>query len=122
MMQLDLRRRAAPLLVLAVACGGGDIPDAAEAGPPAPPSVQVAPDNIAVVDTLLVESGPILSGTLIAERTARLRPQVNGTILSLPVRVGTPVSRGRRCVPPAPGTMPRSTSGMPSRAATSATR
>jgi RND family efflux transporter MFP subunit len=57
--------------------------------------VQVAPDNIAVVDTLLVESGPILSGTLIAERTARLRPQVNGTILSLPVRVGTPVSRGQ---------------------------
>jgi hypothetical protein len=35
---------------------------------------------------------------------------------------GTPASRGSRCVPPAPGMMPSSTSGWPTLALATATR
>jgi RND family efflux transporter MFP subunit len=88
----DLRGPHLLLAALTVACGGGS--ENAADQPVGPPSVEVAADNVAMVDSMLVESGPILSGTLIAERTARLRPQVGGTILSLPVRVGMRVARG----------------------------
>ncbi len=86
-------RSAAPavaLLVLA-ACGGGD----AEVVPEAPPAIQIAAMNISVVDSALVETGPTLSGTLVAARTAQLRAQVGGTVLSLLVQEGQPVTAGQ---------------------------
>jgi RND family efflux transporter MFP subunit len=92
MTRTDSRGLSLLLAVLLVACGGGV--DAVDDGPTVLPSVQVAADNIAMVDSLLVESGPILSGSLIAERSARLLPQVGGTIIALPVRVGMAVRRG----------------------------
>lgn len=73
-----------------LACGG----EAAEVAPAEAPLVQVAGDQVAITDTALVESGPVLSGTLTADRTAQLRAQVGGTILSLRAEEGMAVKAG----------------------------
>jgi RND family efflux transporter MFP subunit len=65
-----------------------------EATDTAPPPVDVAADNVAVVDSGLIESGPSLSGTLTAQRTAQLRAQVAGAIIALPFDEGSSVSAG----------------------------
>jgi RND family efflux transporter MFP subunit len=65
------------------------------ATPPAPPPTDVSADNIAIVDSALVESGPELSGTLAPQRSAELRAQVAGEVLALPVKEGAPVSSGQ---------------------------
>jgi RND family efflux transporter MFP subunit len=79
-----------PSLLLLAACGGTP-----EAAPVEKPPVQLAQDQIAVVDSLTVESGPSLSGTLMAERTAQVRSQVSGTLLAVYVREGQAVSTGQ---------------------------
>jgi RND family efflux transporter MFP subunit len=81
----------AALTLLLAACGHKA---AATDAPPPPPS-DVAADNVAVVDSGMVESGPSLSGSLNAERSAQLRTQVAGAILSLPLEEGASVSRGQ---------------------------
>lgn len=81
-------------LVLAIACGGPP-PEEAPTTPAETPPVQVAAAGISVVDSNLIESGPALSGTLVAHRTAQLRPQVNGTIMALYAREGMPVTAGQ---------------------------
>ncbi len=88
-----LRRfvRLAPLVVLAMAACSKP---AAEEAAPEPP-VQVAADQVAMVDSLEVESGPALSGTLTAERTAQVRSQMSGTVLALYVKEGQAVSAGQ---------------------------
>lgn len=83
--------RAAPVLFLLAACGGE--PQAA-ATTDAPP-VQVSSDNVTVVDSGRLESGPALSGSLEAERAAQLRAQVSGTLLALYVDEGAAVSVGQ---------------------------
>ena len=54
----------------------------------------VVPENLALVDSELVESGPTLSGTLEADRTAQIRAQVGGAVLALYVDKGARVSAG----------------------------
>ena len=83
---------AVPLLVLVLGCGGtgGDRAAAAGAAPP----TDIAAENIVVVDSAVVESGPELSGTLAPDRAAQLRAQVAGAILALYVDEGTPVTAG----------------------------
>jgi RND family efflux transporter MFP subunit len=79
--------------VLVTACGGSAaVPDEP---PAAPPPVQLAPSGAATVDSVLVEDGPVLSGTLMAERRAELHPLVSGTVLSVPVREGQAVRAGQ---------------------------
>lgn len=78
------------LLVLLAACGGK--PDAAATDTP---PVQVSSENVAVVDSALIESGPTLSGSLEAERAAQLRAQVGGTLLALYVEEGASVGPGQ---------------------------
>jgi membrane fusion protein (multidrug efflux system) len=80
-----------------VACGGGGAAEeeATVEAPPAAPAMQVAQQNVATVDSFRIESGPSLSGTLVAERTAQLRPQANGTVLSVRVRAGDRVGAGQ---------------------------
>src|SRR5690606_9988184 len=87
---LHAARRLTPWLLLLAACGGTP-----EAAPVDKPPVQLAQDQIAVVDSLTVESGPSLSGTLMAERTAQVRSQVSGTLLAVYVREGQAVSAGQ---------------------------
>lgn len=57
-------------------------------------AVLVVPENLAVVDSELVESGPTLSGTLDAERTAQIRAQVGGAVLALYVEKGARIAAG----------------------------
>ena len=54
--------------------------------------------------------------------TAPRRPSRCGRCAISSTAAATPVSRGRRCVPPAPGTMPSFTSGRPSFASATAMR
>ncbi len=83
---------ALPVLVLLAACGGEEAPPAE---PAVPPPVDVAATTLATVDSVVLQSGPILSGALTAERSAQLRPQVPGTILALRVREGDRVAAGQ---------------------------
>jgi RND family efflux transporter MFP subunit len=80
-----------------VACGGGatEEPPAAADSAAAPPAVQVPVAGLATVDSSRIESGPSFSGTLIAERSAQLRPQVGGTVLAVRVRAGDRVAAGQ---------------------------
>lgn len=80
----------ATALMLA-ACGG----EPAEVEAAVPPPVQVAAVGSATVDSVQLESGPVLSGTLMAERRAELRPLVGGTVLAVPVREGQAVRAGQ---------------------------
>lgn len=81
-------RRHAGLFVLVLAgCGR----KAATVDAPPPPS-DVSADNVAVVDSGVVESGPSLSGSLTAERSAQLRTQVAGAIIALRFDEGAAVS------------------------------
>lgn len=91
--------RVAPLLAFLAACGGGVKPSPADSTTnstttAAALEVQVSPDQLAVVDSILVESGPTLSGTLTAERTAQVRSQLGGTVLAVYVREGQRVAAG----------------------------
>ncbi|MEO5798626.1 MAG: efflux RND transporter periplasmic adaptor subunit [Gemmatimonadales bacterium] len=83
--------RAAPVMLLLAACGGK-----AKSGAPAEvPPVQVSSDNVTVVDSSRLESGPALSGSLEAERAAQLRAQVGGAVLALYVDQGAAVHAGQ---------------------------
>lgn len=81
-----------PALLLLAACGGK--PAAEPAANAEVPPVQVALDQIAVVDTVKLESGPSLSGTLMPLREATLRAQVAGAVLALYVDEGAAVQSG----------------------------
>jgi RND family efflux transporter MFP subunit len=80
---------ASTLAVVLAACGKKP----ADSAPP--PPTDVAAENIAVVDTALVENGPSVSGTLTPDRAAQLRAQVPGAILALYVDEGAAVTAGQ---------------------------
>jgi len=82
------------LLVLG-ACGGGGAPEEAAVDSTIVPPVTVATSGLAVVDSFRLEEGPTFSGTLVAERSAQLRPQVGGTVLAVRVRAGDRVGAGQ---------------------------
>ncbi len=79
-----------PSLVLLGACGGKKV----VADSAAPPPVNIANDNIAIADSATVEKGPALSGTLAPERSAQLRAQANGALITMNVDAGASVSSG----------------------------
>lgn len=92
-------RRPAPLALLAAtavslatlaACGKtADAP--AES---TPTSQTIGPDNIAVAFSDTLSSGPSISGTLAADREARLRAEVAGAVLQTFADAGQQVSAG----------------------------
>jgi RND family efflux transporter MFP subunit len=86
---------SATLVVLAACGGGGAAEDAALDSTAAPPAVTVAASGLAVVDSFRLEEGPTFSGTLVAERSAQLRPQVGGAVLVVRVRAGDRVGAGQ---------------------------
>ncbi len=92
---LRLPASAAPLLALAIAaaCNGGEAEAAADSQK-APAVVSVATENLVVVATTQVSSGPAISGTLAPEREATVRAQTSGTVLQTFVDQGSRVSRG----------------------------
>lgn len=99
-MTTNLRRAAAPLLTLialtlAGACGKKTDAEAAAAATAAAPKAQtIGPDNIAVARTDTLRGGPAISGTLVADREARIRAEVSGAVLQTFVEVGERVSQG----------------------------
>ena len=89
--------RAAALLVAGVlmlsplACGGTD---AADAATDTPVTVQVGPEAITIAERTELSSGPILSGSLVAERTAQIRAEVPGSVVQVFHDPGARVERG----------------------------
>jgi len=60
-----------------------------------PPAIVVGPADAAVVTRGTVATGPVLSGTLTAQRAATLRAELAGSVLDTLVEPGTPVSGGQ---------------------------
>lgn len=77
---------------LAAGCGGRS---SAEAAPEAPPAVTVPPENVSVIDSVTLQSGPAISGDLTAERYATLRAEVGGSVMSVSVEEGQAVRPGQ---------------------------
>ena len=88
------RRSLAPLaaasLLLFAACRGADTSAAAAA----PVTVEIGPEGIAFAETSVLSSGPLLSGTLVADRTAQIRAEVPGSVVQVLVDEGTTVEQG----------------------------
>lgn len=91
-----LHRGAAPALLLATlaltlaACGKKD--DAAAQAPEQP--TLITADNISVVNTMAIASGPQISGELNAERSASVRSEVSGSVIQVYVEPGQRVAAG----------------------------
>jgi len=81
---------AAFLAAAASACGGSDAPDAAAA----PPTVVVQRDALATATVVEMQTGPRVSGQLAPGREATARAEVGGSVTSLNVEEGRPVTRG----------------------------
>jgi len=58
-------------------------------------TMNVGPENIAIVKAQEIKSGPALSGSLSAETQATVRSEVSGAVLETLVEAGSPVSRGQ---------------------------
>ncbi len=97
-------RRMAPMrtamTIVTTAVVFGACKKSEEAAPAAAAAVQmIGPDNVAVASTDTLRSGPAISGTLIADREARIRAEVAGAVLQTfvdagqRVAVGTPLAR-----------------------------
>ena len=82
----------AGLLMLATACKGSDTAQAA-AGPP---TISVSAENIIVVGSERLETGPAISGALAPERSAEIRAEVGGSVLATYVEAGQRVAKGAR--------------------------
>lgn len=74
------------------ACGGRSN---AEAPPAETPSVTISSENVTVLDTVTLRSGPAISGDLKAERSATIRAEVAGSVISINVEEGQPVRTGQ---------------------------
>jgi RND family efflux transporter MFP subunit len=91
----SLDRPERPRLAVALAaaalaaCGGKATP--AEAPPPA---FSLGPENVAVVETATLQTGPLVSGTLRARREATARAEVAGTVQAVLAEPGEPVRKG----------------------------
>lgn len=80
------------LLSAVAACGRGD---AAEEMPSdAPVTVAIGPEAIGVAERTTLSIGPILSGTLVAERTAQIRAEVPGAVIQVFHEPGARVAKG----------------------------
>jgi RND family efflux transporter MFP subunit len=78
--------------VLFTAACKGESADARE--DTAPNAVTIGSENVAVVTSETLASGPAVSGTLAPEREATIRAQVAGPVLAVQVDQGTPVRTG----------------------------
>ncbi len=90
------RRIAAPMLTLIAftllgACGKKTDDSATK---PVSATQTIGPDNIAIARTDTLRSGPAISGTLVADREARIRAEVAGAMLQTFVDVGERVAEG----------------------------
>ncbi|MES3035168.1 MAG: efflux RND transporter periplasmic adaptor subunit [Gemmatimonadota bacterium] len=86
----------APALLLATMAFGlaacGKKADANAAAPEQP--TLITADNVSVVDTMAIASGPSISGELNAERSASVRSEVSGSVVQVFVEPGQRVTAG----------------------------
>ena len=86
----------APALLLATMAFGleacGKKPDASAAAPEQP--TLITAENVSVVDTMAIASGPSISGELNAERSASVRSEVSGSVVQVFVEAGQRVTAG----------------------------
>lgn len=82
---------AAALTVTSAGCGSDS---SAANAPAADATVQLAPENVTVVKTGEIVSGPTISGQLTPARKATIRAQVGGTIVALTADRGQAVEAG----------------------------
>jgi membrane fusion protein, multidrug efflux system len=92
-----LRGGAALALALAAAaCGrNGEAAESPEAAAAAAEGVVVGPENVLVVAPEEIAVGPAVSGTLRAEREARVRAEVGGVVLQVFAEEGQTVGAGQ---------------------------
>jgi membrane fusion protein (multidrug efflux system) len=86
------------LTFASLACRGeaeGKEKEKPAASPAAPPAVEVGPENLIVVKREQISTGPLISGTLAAEREATVRSEVTGSVLNLDTEEGKPVRQGQ---------------------------
>ena len=57
-------------------------------------TVSISPENITVAATSAITSGPAMSGTLVADRTASIRAEVPGSVLAVFLDPGARVTKG----------------------------
>ncbi len=62
--------------------------------PPPPPPVQLGPESYVVANVEQIESGPVISGTLVPRDQAVVRAQIAGSVLARCVDQGSPVRAG----------------------------
>ena len=83
---------AAAVLLSATACKGGDTAQAASG----PPTISVSPENIVIVSSDRLETGPAISGSLAPEQSAVIRAEVGGSVIATYVEAGQRVAKGTR--------------------------
>lgn len=76
------------------ACGGPEAAAKGAADPAPVATMNVGPENIAVVAREMVSSGPAISGSLTADREATVRAEVPGPVVQTMVDQGSRVARG----------------------------
>jgi RND family efflux transporter MFP subunit len=81
---------AAALSLVCVAVVGCKKPEP----PAAPPAVQIAPEGYAVAEQGTIESGPMISGTLVPRDQAAVRAQISGSVVKVFVDQGKAVRTG----------------------------
>ena len=79
------------LALSATACGKTD---AADAATESPVTVQVGPEAILIAERTTLSTGPLLSGSLVAERTAQIRAEVPGSVVQVFHDPGARVAQG----------------------------
>ena len=66
----------------------------ADPAPAAPPPVVIGAENLTVVQSTLLATGPTISGALAAERMAQVRAEVGGSVLEVRAEQGQRVKAG----------------------------
>lgn len=79
------------LLATSIACGRGE---ATEDAAPSAVIVNVGPEGISVAEQTTLSIGPLLSGSLVAERTAQIRAEVAGAVVAVNYDPGAVVTKG----------------------------
>lgn len=78
-------------MLAAAGCGRTTADGSAGAGPAA---VTIGPEAIAVISVQTLNSGPAISGSLAAEKTASIRSEVSGAVVAVQAEPGARVTQG----------------------------
>lgn len=91
-----MKRDYAPILAVSalLLTGAGCGSDAGPGQQEVEAAVLLSPENIVVVDSMALSSGPTISGSLQPDRTASIRAEIGGSVLETRAEPGQRVARG----------------------------